>query len=101
MMRWIWVIVAVFGIPVFALAAFGIFLNSDLGDRLAFRAIRRYCERHGCSQIEPFLNSRSSYGVSYVKNGSKLRGKCAVSPLGGRVLFEKNDPATLRESVED
>jgi hypothetical protein len=83
------------GLPLLLLMLTGFYANSPLAERVAWRAIRRECERLGCTDIEPFTNSRASFGVWYRKDGRKLRGKCGVSLFRGRVTWEKNDPSAL------
>ena len=89
------ILLAVVGVPLLLLMAVGMYANSSLAERVAWRAIRRECERQGCTDIEPFTNSRASFGVWYRKGGRKHRGKCGVSLFRGHVNWDKNDPAQL------
>ena len=83
-----------FGIPIVLLMGLGIYANSSFAERRAWNSIRRECERWECEDIEPFTNSRASFGVTYRKNGKKYRGNCSVS-FTGHVMWRKNDPAQV------
>lgn len=89
------VAVAVAASPLVVLMATGFYLNTSFADRRALRAIEAYCLRHGCTEATAFVNSRSSYGVRFRKNGVQYRGKCVTSPLATSIGWEKNDPAAL------
>lgn len=88
------------GLPLALLMAAGLYANSPAAERRAWRRIRQECERQGCTDIEPFTNSRSSFGVRYRKDGGKHRGKCAVGLLDGKVHWEHGDPATVGSSSD-
>ena len=72
----------------------GAFFDSSFATNLAFRRIRKYCEKHGCSEIKPIVN-QGSFGVWFVKSGKKYRGKMTVNLITWRVTFLKNDPAKI------